>query len=54
LWNAAGTLLASATFANETASGWQTVTLVSPVAIAANTTYLISLVSGSLSTVVQR
>jgi Domain of unknown function (DUF4082) len=43
LWNAAGTMLASATFANETASGWQTVTFASPVAIAANTTYVATL-----------
>jgi Domain of unknown function (DUF4082)/Bacterial Ig domain/Putative Ig domain len=42
LWNTAGTMLASATFANETASGWQTVTFASPVAIAANTTYVAS------------
>src|SRR5262249_11295236 len=42
LWNAAGTMLASATFANETTSGWQTVTFASPVAIAANTTYVAS------------
>jgi Domain of unknown function (DUF4082)/Bacterial Ig-like domain/Bacterial Ig domain len=42
LWTAAGQLLASATFTGETASGWQTVTLSSPVAIAANTTYVAS------------
>jgi N,N-dimethylformamidase beta subunit-like protein/uncharacterized protein DUF4082/Big-like domain-containing protein/putative Ig domain-containing protein len=42
LWNAAGNMLASATFANETASGWQTVTFASPIAIAANTTYVAS------------
>ncbi|HEY4846398.1 MAG TPA: DUF4082 domain-containing protein, partial [Methylocella sp.] len=42
LWSAAGTLLASATFAGETASGWQRVNLPAPVAIAANTTYIAS------------
>jgi hypothetical protein len=40
LWSASGTLLASATFTGETASGWQQVTFSSPVAIAANTTYV--------------
>ncbi len=42
LWSASGTLLASATSANETASGWQTVQLATPVTIAANTTYVAS------------
>ncbi len=42
LWSSSGALLASATFANETASGWQQVNLSSPVAIAANTTYVAS------------
>lgn len=40
LWSAGGTLLASATFASETASGWQQVNFPTPVAIAANTTYV--------------
>ena len=40
LWTATGQLLASATFANETASGWQSVTFSSPVAITSNTTYV--------------
>ena len=39
LWSSAGALLASATFTNETASGWQQVTFSSPVAITAGTTY---------------
>src|SRR5207249_6642812 len=34
--------LASLTFAGETASGWQQATLSTPVAIAANTTYVVS------------
>jgi hypothetical protein len=42
LWNAAGNLLASATFANETASGWQVVTFSQPVTIVTNTTYVAS------------
>jgi len=42
LWSASGTKLASATFSNTSASGWQTVTLASPVTIAANTTYVAS------------
>ena len=42
LWTAGGTLLASATFTNETASGWQQVTFASPVAITANTVYVAS------------
>jgi VCBS repeat-containing protein len=42
LWNSTGTKLASATFTNTAASGWQTVALTTPVAIAANTTYVAS------------
>jgi methionine-rich copper-binding protein CopC len=42
LWTAAGQLLATATFMNETASGWQQVIFSSPVAIAAGTTYVAS------------
>jgi hypothetical protein len=42
LWNAAGTALATATFTGESASGWQTVSFPSPVAISAGTTYVIS------------
>ncbi len=42
LWSASGTKLASATFANESSSGWQTVTFSSPVNITANTTYVVS------------
>ena len=42
LWSSAGALLASATFTNETASGWQQVTFSSPVAITASTTYVAS------------
>jgi hypothetical protein len=42
LYNSTGGLLAQATFVNETASGWQQVDFSSPVAITANTTYVIS------------
>jgi VCBS repeat-containing protein len=42
LWTSTGTLLATATFTNETASGWQTVTFSNPVAITAGTTYVAS------------
>lgn len=42
LWSATGSKLASVTFANETASGWQVATLGTPLSIAANTTYVAS------------
>ncbi len=42
LWSSGGTLLAQATFTNETASGWQQVNFSSPVAITANTVYVVS------------
>ncbi|MBV8281454.1 MAG: DUF4082 domain-containing protein, partial [Candidatus Eremiobacteraeota bacterium] len=42
LWNASGTLLASATFANETPSGWQQVNLSSPVTLSVGATYIVS------------
>jgi chitodextrinase len=42
LWSASGTKLASATFTNETASGWQEVDFTTPVQIQANTTYVAS------------
>ncbi len=40
LWSVGGVLLAEATFASETASGWQQVNFSTPVAIAAGTTYV--------------
>ncbi len=46
LWSTTGTMLASATFTGETASGWQNVTFSSPVAVAANTVYIVSYSSG--------
>jgi hypothetical protein len=42
LWSASGTLLAQATFAGETASGWQSVNFATPVAVTAGTTYVVS------------
>ncbi len=42
LWSASGSLLATATFTNETASGWQEADFSSPVAITAGTTYVAS------------
>jgi uncharacterized protein DUF4082 len=42
LWSATGTLLASVTFSGESASGWQQMSLSSPVAVTANTTYVAS------------
>lgn len=40
LWDASGNLLATGTFTNETASGWQTLAFTNPVQISANTTYV--------------
>ena len=42
LWTSTGTLLATATFTNETASGWQQVNFAAPVTITAGTTYVAS------------
>lgn len=42
LWTAGGVRLASVTFANETASGWQQAALSTPVAVTAGTTYVVS------------
>jgi len=42
LWTSSGTLLATATFTGETASGWQQVLFSSPVSITANTVYVAS------------
>ena len=46
LWTASGTLLATATFSNETSSGWQQVNFSSPVPITANTIYVASYHNG--------
>jgi len=42
LWSNSGALLASATFVNETPSGWQQVNFSNPVPITANTLYVAS------------
>ncbi|MGB8167451.1 MAG: DUF4082 domain-containing protein [Chthoniobacteraceae bacterium] len=47
LWTVGGTLLGTATFTNETASGWQSATLTTPVILAANTTYMVSVNTNS-------
>jgi hypothetical protein len=47
LWTSSGQLLASAPFANETASGWQQVNFATPVAVTANTTYVASYFTSS-------
>ena len=42
LWSATGTKLATGTFSNETASGWQQVNFTTPVSITAGTVYVAS------------
>jgi hypothetical protein len=42
LWTSSGQLLASVTFTNETASGWQQANFSTPVPISANTVYIAS------------
>jgi len=42
LWSNTGSLLATVTFANETASGWQAARFSTPVAIQPNVTYVVS------------
>jgi hypothetical protein len=42
IWSNAGALLASVAFTNETDSGWQQQALAAPLAISANTTYIVS------------
>ncbi|MEU4805607.1 DUF4082 domain-containing protein [Actinosynnema sp. NPDC023587] len=45
LWTTSGQRLATGTFAGETATGWQTLIFSSPVAVAADTTYVASYLS---------
>ena len=47
LWSSSGQLLASVTFTNETASGWQQQALSIPVAISASTQYVVSVNTGN-------
>ena len=42
LWTSAGILLGSMTFTNESAQGWQQANFASPIAIAANTIFVVS------------
>nr|WP_230209349.1 DUF4082 domain-containing protein [Tetrasphaera sp. HKS02] len=42
LWTSTGTKLATGTFSGETATGWQTLTFASPVAVTAGTIYVAS------------
>ncbi len=46
LWSSTGALLATATFTSESAYGWQQVSFASPVAIQANTEYVVSFSTG--------
>ena len=46
IWSSMGAMLASVAFTNETASGWQQQALSSPLSIAANTTYVVSVNTG--------
>src|SRR5262249_3264958 len=47
VWSAAGVSLATVTFTNETASGWQQQALSTPVVMLANTPYVVSVSTGS-------
>jgi hypothetical protein len=42
VWSSTGQQLAQATFTNETASGWQTVSFTSPVPVSQGSTYVVS------------
>ena len=42
LWSSTGTLLGTATFSGESATGWQQVSFATPIAVSANTTYVAS------------
>ena len=42
LYSSTGTVLATGTFINETASGWQTLTFAAPVAVTAGTPYVVA------------
>ena len=42
LWSSTGTKLATVTFSGESGSGWQQATFATPVAVNANTTYVVS------------
>ncbi|GAA3458432.1 DUF4082 domain-containing protein [Saccharothrix longispora] len=42
LWSSTGLIMATGTFQDETAAGWQKLTFASPVQVQANTTYVVS------------
>ncbi|MFC7618130.1 DUF4082 domain-containing protein [Actinokineospora soli] len=42
LWSSAGVRLATGTFANETSSGWQTLTFTTPIPVIAGQSYVVS------------
>ena len=42
LWTTSGVRLAKVTFTNETASGWQTATLPTPIPLTVDTNYIVS------------
>lgn len=42
LWSSTGTLLGTVTFSGESASGWQQANFASPIAISANTSYIVT------------
>ena len=42
LWTSSGTRLATGSYTDETATGWQTLTFATPVSVSANTTYVAS------------
>ena len=47
VWSNTGQLLTSVAFTNETASGWQQQALPTPLGIAANTPYVVSVNTGT-------
>src|SRR5438270_133865 len=47
LWSATGQLLASVNFVNETASGWQQQSFATPLAVNANTVYVVTVNTGN-------
>src|SRR6185436_9980078 len=47
IWSSTGTLLGSVSFTGETASGWQQQALATPLSIAANTNYIVSVNTGN-------
>ena len=47
IWSSSGTLLASVGFTGESESGWQQQALATPLAIVANTTYIVSVNTGN-------